>query len=57
LRTISAVAEMDRVRAQFEALLLQPLLQPLERGFGQYGAIAADRFADALAKALEQRDA
>jgi hypothetical protein len=40
------------VRAQFEALLLQPLLEPVEAAFGEYGVIAVQSFTDALAKAL-----
>jgi hypothetical protein len=43
---------MDQVRAQFEALVLQPLLAPLESAFGEYGEIAADTFGEILAKEL-----
>ena len=43
---------MDAVRAQFEALLLQPLLQPLESAFGEYGEMAGESFAAILAKEL-----
>jgi hypothetical protein len=44
--------EIDRVRAQFEALLLQPLLEPLGEAFGEYSDIAIDAFSTALAGAL-----
>jgi hypothetical protein len=43
---------MEPVRAQFEALLLQPLLAPLESALGEYGEIATEPFAEALAKEL-----
>jgi hypothetical protein len=43
---------MARVRAQFEALMLQPLLQPLESAFGGYGELAAESFGELLAKEL-----
>ncbi len=43
---------MERARAQFESLMLQPLLQPMERAFGEYGEIAVQSFSDALSKAL-----
>lgn len=43
---------MERVRAQFESLLLQPLLQPLESAFGEYGEFAAQSFGEVLAKEL-----
>ncbi len=42
-----------RVRAQFESLLLQPVLEPLTAAFGEYGEIATQGFAQALATALE----
>lgn len=40
------------VQARFEAMLLEPLLEPIESAFGGYGEIAAQTFSDALAKAL-----
>lgn len=40
----------SRVRAQFESLLLAPLLEPMESAFGEYGEIAAQSFGDLLAK-------
>lgn len=43
---------MGGVRAQFEALMLQPLLQPIAQAFGEYGDLAAEQFAQALAKEL-----
>ena len=43
---------MQAVRAQFESMVLQPLLQPLESAFGGYGEIAAQSFSDILAKEL-----
>ena len=43
---------MRAVRAQFEALMLQPLLQPIAHAFGEYGDLAAEQFAQALAKEL-----
>jgi hypothetical protein len=43
---------LQTVRAECEALLLEPLLQPLESAFGAYGSIVAQSFADALAKGL-----
>jgi hypothetical protein len=42
----------ERVRAQFEALMLQPLLEPLQSAFGGYGEIAQQTFSDVLAKEL-----
>ncbi|HLI97488.1 MAG TPA: hypothetical protein VKT72_15570 [Candidatus Baltobacteraceae bacterium] len=42
-----------RVRAQFEAMMLQPLLQPLESAFGGYGEIAQESFSGILAGELE----
>lgn len=41
---------MQAVRAQFESMVLQPLLQPLESAFGGYGEIAVQSFSDILAK-------
>ncbi|HET9096379.1 MAG TPA: hypothetical protein VFN37_06935 [Candidatus Baltobacteraceae bacterium] len=43
---------IQAVRAQFESLLLEPLLEPLESAFGGYGDIAVQSFSEALAKAL-----
>ena len=43
---------MQAVKAQFDAMLLQPMLEPLESAFGEYGEIAAQSFTNALAKAL-----
>lgn len=40
------------MRAQFEAMLLQPLLQPLESAFGEYGEIVTQSFGEMLAKEL-----
>jgi hypothetical protein len=45
---------VEQVRAQFAALLWEPVLEPLERVFGPYGAIALQGFTDALAQAMEQ---
>jgi hypothetical protein len=45
---------MEIVRAKFEALLFEPMLEPIESAFGGYGEIAAQSFTDALAKALQQ---
>ena len=42
------------MRASFEALLLQPLLEPLEAAFGEEGAVVAAPFEAALAKALDR---
>ena len=41
---------MPQVRAQFEALMLEPLLQPFAQSFGEFGSVAADRFAQMLAR-------
>ena len=46
--------EMMQVRAQFEALILEPLLQPLESAFGEYGGLAAQSFGEVLAKELSR---
>lgn len=43
---------MVRVRAAFEALVLRPLLAPMEAAFGGYGEIAVQSFTDALAREL-----
>ncbi len=45
-------ADVTNVRAQFEAMLLRPALQPLTDAFGDYGDIVTAEFADVLAKAL-----
>lgn len=43
-----------RVRAQFEALLFEPMLRPLQSAFGEYGEIATQGFTQALASTLER---
>ena len=43
---------LQPVRAQFEAMLLEPLFQPLEEAFGGYGTVAVQSFTEALAKAM-----
>ena len=43
---------MQAVKAQFEAMLLQPMLEPIESAFGEYGEIAAQAFTQTLAKAI-----
>lgn len=45
-------AQISRVRAQFEAMMLRPALQPLLDAFGEYGDIVADEFAQVLANKL-----
>jgi len=40
------------VRAAFEAMLLEPLVAPLEDAFGGYGQIAMRSFGDVLAEQL-----
>lgn len=42
------------MRAQFEALMLRPVLQPLTDAFGEYGDLVAGEFAQVLAKALQR---
>jgi hypothetical protein len=42
----------NHVQAQFKALLLEPVLEPLASAFGEYGDMAIDQFAQALAKEL-----
>jgi hypothetical protein len=42
----------NTVRAQFEALLLEPLMRPLESAFGQYGEIVTQSFGEMLAREL-----
>ena len=49
---VASSPAMEKVRAQFEAMLLEPLLQPMESAFGEYGEIAEQSFAQVLAKAL-----
>jgi hypothetical protein len=44
---------MPRVRAQFEAMMLEPLLQPFADAFGEFGSVAADRFAQLLAREFD----
>jgi hypothetical protein len=44
--------QAQRVRAQFEALLFEPVLQPLGEAFGEYGDLATAAFAQALARSL-----
>ena len=44
--------QMQAVKAQFEAILLQPMLEPLESAFGEYGEIAAQSFTQTLANAM-----
>lgn len=41
---------MPQVRAQFEALMFEPLLQPFAQAFGEFGSIAAGGFAQMLAR-------
>ena len=45
-------ASEAQARAQFEALLLEPMLQPLTKAFGEYGDIASQSFAEVLAMEL-----
>lgn len=40
------------VRAQFEALMLEPLIQPLEGAFGEYGGLVTQSFGEILAREL-----
>lgn len=44
------------MRAQFEALLLEPLLKPLDAAFGPYGDVMQNAFAQMLAGYLERAD-
>ena len=46
-------SQMPQVRAQFEAVMLEPLLKPFAAAFGEFGSIAADRFAQLLAREFE----
>lgn len=46
--------ESVQVRAQFEALLLRPVFQPVTQALGEYGDIAAAVFAKAVANALQR---
>ena len=43
-----------RVKAQFEAMLLEPVLAPLENSLGESGAIVAPAFSSLLASMLER---
>ena len=45
-------APIAAVRAQVEALLLEPVLKPLAAAFGEYGDLAAAEFAQALSRRL-----
>jgi hypothetical protein len=45
-------AALQTVRAQFEAMMLEPLLEPMEQAFGGYSEIAVQSFTQALAKSL-----
>jgi hypothetical protein len=38
-----------------EGLLFEPLLHPLESAFGEYGEVATEAFATALARAFEKQ--
>ena len=49
-------APADRAHVQFEALMLEPLMQPLESAFGEYGEIVTQSFGEILAGEL-MRDA
>jgi hypothetical protein len=40
------------MRAQFEAMLIEPMLRPMESAFGEYGEIAVQTFTQALAEEL-----
>lgn len=48
--------QVEKIHAQFEALLLQPILRPLEEAFGPYGDLGAQAFAQALARGFEHGD-
>lgn len=50
---MDSVAER-RVKAQFEAMLLEPLLAPFESAFGEAGGLAAPAFSQLLASMLER---
>lgn len=43
-------AQLPQVRAQFQALMLEPLLQPFAQAFGEFGSIASDGFTQMLAR-------
>lgn len=45
----------SRVRAQMEAMLLAPVLEPLTRAFGEYGSIAEQTFGEALARLMQRQ--
>ena len=40
------------MRAQFESLLFEPVLEPLASAFGEYGEVAVSEFSQVLAKEL-----
>jgi hypothetical protein len=42
------------ITAQIEALLLEPVLAPMTAAFGEYGDVAKNAFAQALATELER---
>lgn len=44
----------QQIAAQFQALLFEPMLAPLERAFGEYGEIATQEFSQALARELSR---
>lgn len=46
----------QRVRAQFEAMLFEPVLQPMASAFGPYADFAERAFAQTLAQAFEHAD-
>lgn len=41
------------MRAEFDALLLEKMLAPLQSSFGEMGDLVAGEFANALARTLE----
>ena len=43
----------QQVRAQFDALLLEKMLAPLQSSFGEMGDVLAGEFAAALARSFE----
>ena len=49
-------SEGPRLRATIEALLLRPLMAPLERAAGPMGGLLAEAFAEVLARHAEQQD-
>ncbi len=42
-----------QVRVQFDALLLEQVLAPLQSSFGEMGDLVANEFATALARTME----